>query len=207
MKFKETKSQERLINLMLQAGVEWPNGATHAMQSGLDGYLLFSDGKPERSPCGWTYQSVATPVSLTKPLPNWHQTIITREQYEARDGWITWHGGECPVACDVVVQATLRHGDISNFGPIKASGFSWVHSGEEDDIIAYRIHKEQPEAEPCESVKACIPDQPTIEQLIAEWKRLDEIAEKSRDIAEKDQEAFDRAAEAVEEALKKAGWQ
>ena len=37
------------------------------------------------------------------PFPNWHQTILSREEYfhlypaQDADGWIEWKGGKCPV--------------------------------------------------------------------------------------------------------------
>lgn len=214
-RLKETKSQERLINLMLQAGVEWPGNCSHVAQD-KDGEVRGFTCKPGRLSLmnHWSPQvdNGCTTVFHSKDkIPNWHQTIITREQYESRDRWITWHGGGCPVDGDTVYEFERRDGL-----KYRGSKFNkWEHDYGDADIIAYRIHKEQPEAhdenyalpaEPCESVKACIPDQPTIEQLIAEWKRLDAVDEKSRVAAEIDRAAFDRAAEAVEEALQKAGW-
>lgn len=209
MKFNETKSQERLINLMLQAGVAWHKDADTAAQDKDGMYLYFFVGKPYRNSgdgyWGGEYCNDSQTI-MPELIPNWHQTIITREQYEARDGWITWHGGECPVDGGMVVEVALRYGDRANIPPSKAWLFSWEDFDEDDDIVAYRPHNPpQPQSEVCESV-AITTDHPTIEQLIQEWKRLDEIAEKSREIAERDQEAFDRAAEAVEGALKKAGW-
>lgn len=199
MKFNETKSQERLINLMLQAGVEWPsNYFTHAAQDSVGevwGYL----SKPSRK-CGDWGGPVATDscLCIVEKIPNWHQTIITREQYEARDGWITWHGGECPVDGDVTVFAKCR-GLECELGDAKF--FDWSVDGGESDIIAYRIHKSAA-AEPCESVNACIPDRPTIEQLIAEWKIKDAVVGQEERKLEEQQTSLDKAKRAANEAKK-----
>jgi hypothetical protein len=63
------------------------------------------------------------------------------------DGWITWNGGERPVAPDVRVQVKFRCG--SDWVNCCASDFRWDHAGVEraasaTDIVAYRIAK--PEA-------------------------------------------------------------
>ncbi len=47
------------------------------------------------------------------------------------EGFIPWHGGECPVARVTVVDAILRGG----------RNLRWFHRYGDGDIIAYRIHK------------------------------------------------------------------
>lgn len=207
MKFNETKSQERLINLMLQAGVELPNGCLYAAQDGKSkafqvggvyGYKI----KPIRAdddqswlPTGGDKAQVITRnISL---LPNWHQTIITREQYEARDGWITWHGGECPVGGDTLVETMFGDGT----GSVDNAGV-WGWGCEEAQIKFYRIHKPADQAaddelyalptEPCESVQRAIPVEPTIDELL--------------DIFNDCMRKADEAAAAVDAALKRKGW-
>lgn len=56
--------------------------------------------------------------------------------------WITWNGGECPVAEDVLVRVKLRDGYESG-SPYTAGNYNWKHpvqsrSGD-TDIIAYLV--------------------------------------------------------------------
>ena len=50
------------------------------------------------------------------------------------DDWIEWHGGECPVGEDVLVEVKMRYGDV-----IRGRSWDWKHHGHALDIIAYRI--------------------------------------------------------------------
>lgn len=166
MKFKETKSQERLINLMLQAGVEWPDRAEFAAQDKKYMKVYFYNEKPYRD-FGydkWDCISYLGVIGVSVKLPelclNWHQTIITREQYKARDGWITWHGGECPVDGDLFVETMWSDGDHL-IDPVRI--FGWNHDEDEPNITHYRTHKPAEQAaddelhalpvEPCEPIE------------------------------------------------------
>jgi hypothetical protein len=53
------------------------------------------------------------------------------------DGWIEWHGGECPVLGLTPVDFQSRCGDVL-YGEI-ASDLTWEHEDGAWDIIAYRI--------------------------------------------------------------------
>ena len=55
------------------------------------------------------------------------------------EGWIPWHGGECPVQDDATVEV-ICFDDVRETGI--AYGFSWDRRGRDSDIIAYRIVKE-----------------------------------------------------------------
>ena len=67
--------------------------------------------------------------------------------------WIEWAGGECPVDEETVVDYILREGGIdyvkaeSLLCLARAGDLRWNHRSDDSDIIAYRIHKEQKEAE------------------------------------------------------------
>lgn len=61
---------------------------------------------------------------------------------ESNDGWIGWHGGDCPVDGNLIVEAKLRNREIYKF---PARGFDWKNQEESTDIIAYRVVP-QPEA-------------------------------------------------------------
>lgn len=105
---------------------------------------------------------------------DWQTSIITRDQYEAAlaeglpekleaqrnltkspaadaDGWIEWHGGECPVGIGTLVDVKHRDGDTGfakeagkyGTGAGNAAAVEWDHTHEGGDIIAYRIHQPQ----------------------------------------------------------------
>lgn len=65
------------------------------------------------------------------------------EQQERGEGdWIEWGGGKCPFSDDMTeIEVKFAAGDV-------VKGFAgtwwWGRSGDEDDIIAYRIIPEQP---------------------------------------------------------------
>ena len=85
-----TPKKKHLIELMIEAGVEWPEGAEYAAQDKKDNRVHFyKDGKPLL--CGgwleWVEDYECTfigdehGVLLPSLCRNWHQTIVTREQY------------------------------------------------------------------------------------------------------------------------------
>lgn len=55
------------------------------------------------------------------------------------NGWIDWHGGECPVDSDAIVEVKYRKPNPYQFNNDRAGDFAWLHDGDSDDIIAYRI--------------------------------------------------------------------
>ena len=65
-----------------------------------------------------------------------------------KDGWIEWHGGECPVPPDTRVDVKFRDGDKWNSDP--ANGVSWNHLDDGRDIIAYRIASPPEQPAPAE---------------------------------------------------------
>lgn len=77
---------------------------------------------------------------------DWNTAIITREQYEAalaakNDGWIEWGGGKCPADNATEVDIKFRAGGIV-YG-VEAGKYYWPRTGQECDIIAYRLHQPQ----------------------------------------------------------------
>ena len=61
---------------------------------------------------------------------------LTPEQ--KAEGWIEWHGGECPIKDDwTAIDIMLRNGRV--FDREQRGTWVWRHDGKEDDIIAYRI--------------------------------------------------------------------
>lgn len=55
------------------------------------------------------------------------------------DGWIDWHGGECPVDSDAIVEVKYRKPSQLHFNNNRAGDFAWSHDGNSGDIIAYRL--------------------------------------------------------------------
>jgi hypothetical protein len=59
---------------------------------------------------------------------------------QASTDWIEWAGGEMPVDSAQAVTVRLRHGKSSVLWPLMhAPSLSWVHTGGDGDIIAYRV--------------------------------------------------------------------
>lgn len=81
-------------------------------------------------------------------------SLVTREQYEAalaakNGGWIEWGGGECPVKKGTLVDVRYRDGEELSALPADdlapssrdASFAFWRDGAQNNDIIAYRLHK------------------------------------------------------------------
>ena len=84
-----TPKKKHLIELMIEAGVKWPDGAEYAAQDRHNLKVNFyKNGKPDFQPgCGEWVVHDCTFVSddgftLQSLCHNWHQTIVTHEQYE-----------------------------------------------------------------------------------------------------------------------------
>jgi hypothetical protein len=80
-----TQKKKHLIELMIEAGVKWPDGAEYAAQDKRDLYVWFYSIKPKRtnydSWSGGVSGSIIGNHQLTTICRNWHQTIVTLEQY------------------------------------------------------------------------------------------------------------------------------
>ena len=80
-----TPKKKHLIELMIEAGVKWPEGAEYAAQDKLNLWLYFFKMKPSIRPGDEHYSAKLGPIGNPHLLPslcrNWHQTIVTREQY------------------------------------------------------------------------------------------------------------------------------
>lgn len=74
------------------------------------------------------------------------------------DGWIEWGGGMCPVDDVTEVDIKFRTGGI-DYG-VEAGKYYWPRTGQEYDIIAYRLHQlqeaEQTEADDEADLNECI---------------------------------------------------
>jgi len=112
-------------------------------------------------------------VDSDEQLPNWHQTILSREEYYQAypkadaDGWIEWNGGECPVGDFDEVQVKYKVDDGSGMEGCEAQELHWHHEDADFDIVAYRLHKQEAKPELCESVTHGIPEPESIDGLCA----------------------------------------
>ena len=83
-----TPKKKHLIELMIEAGVKWPDGAKYAAQDKDKLCVRFYEkGKPFCNSGMNYWDSIGGSlirelmVKLPKLCSNWHQTIVTREQY------------------------------------------------------------------------------------------------------------------------------
>jgi len=98
-----TPKKKHLIELMIEAGVKWPDGAEYAAQDKFNFCVNFygAESKPNYRTGGdsWcddneSWLGSAYGVILPSLCRNWHQTIVTREQYEEAladaETWNAW---------------------------------------------------------------------------------------------------------------------
>ena len=81
-----TPKKKHLIELMIEAGVKWPEDAKYAAQDKDTMHVRFYEkGKPFRSSNVNYWDSFSGSMIRSVELPelcsNWHQTIVTSEQY------------------------------------------------------------------------------------------------------------------------------
>ncbi|WAX16321.1 hypothetical protein KP591P3_00003 [Klebsiella phage KP591P3] len=158
----------------------WPEGVvaiTQDSDKATNNYKT-ADGLETNEHGTWRYSSAwegySFPASDSLRLASDYDTaIITREQYEAalaakNDGWIEWGGGECPVPRGTLVDVRYRDGEelfslpADDLAPSSrdASFAFWRDSAQDNDIIAYRLHKpletEQAEADDEADLNECI---------------------------------------------------
>lgn len=69
-------------------------------------------------------------------LPQRDERMTAVEERE----WIAWHGGECPVEGDTLVDVQLRNGGRIG-GATRACTLYWRHEGIYNDIVAWRPTK------------------------------------------------------------------
>ena len=81
-----TPKKKHLIELMIEAGVKWPDGAEYAAQDKRDNKVYFFNSKPTVVHEDDYFRAENGPLGHSRLLPSlcrsWHRTIVTREQYE-----------------------------------------------------------------------------------------------------------------------------
>lgn len=73
--------------------------------------------------------------------------MTTKKIYGPR---IKWHGGECPVPPDTLVEVKIRSGAV--LGPYRAFRYGWKHLGWSGDIVEYRTITEQADLDAAEKL-------------------------------------------------------
>lgn len=199
---KISNSKKQLAKIIHENG-GWRDGAQFSAQD-KDGEVFHYSAKPTIGAGRevWSHKGCIGDGEFTaEKLPNWHQTILSREEYfhlypaPDADGWIEYDGKGSPYSNDVVVEAKWTDGDFTcgdNFGP----GPAWIVDENGPNITHHRLHnpgKSKPEF--CKSVIRSIPepsDNPTIEQLAADYHNRKAYADRKQqeaDAAKADAEA------------------
>ena len=210
---KISNSKKQLAKLLIEAGVtQFPDGANWAAQdkdkSPIESSplsVMFYSTKPLRPQKGDGYwfatvplsELVGKPVKLSTLIPNWHQTALSRDEFDQivaesveqskpdADEWIEWGGGECPVCIDDVVDVMQLDGHTYT---ARAVNFHWLLKSGSVSVAAYRLHKtEQAKPDYCDSVTRSIPkssDKPTIEQLAADYRNAKDYADRKQQEAD-----------------------
>ncbi len=138
----------------------WPDGALNATQD-KDGQVCFSAGAvPEFGYVAWEGGDWLGNEFYATRASDYAYAIITCEQYESalaaskavvgHDGWIQWHGGECPVDSDAIVEVKFRNQNRDKINSDRAGDFYWPHDGLGYDIIAYRLQQQTKSEQACD---------------------------------------------------------
>ena len=204
-----SNSKKELARIIRENG-GWRDGAEFFVST-CNGIAIGSKSKPKyTSKYGWVAAGgfIDDRIELRSYLKNWHQTILSRDEYfhlypaPDADGWIEWNGGECPVGDDSIVDVMFCNGRVGiGLSPLPAGGAGmegWRLINGRFDIIAYRLHKpEQSLGELCGEAKeenkhGHIDAKPTIEQLATDYRNAKDYAERKQqeaDAAKADVEA------------------
>lgn len=181
---KLSKSKLALAKVINENG-GWVDGANFSSQD-YDGWVYHFETKPtiDIGAEVWNHKGCIGKGNFkANKINNWHQTILSREEYYLAypkadaDGWIEWSGDDRPVNVAVLVDTKHRCGriDINR----RADSAWWHHAGVGGDIVAYRLHKPDVNPELCESVTSRIPEpeaNKTIEQLAQDYRNAKDYA-------------------------------
>ena len=209
---KISNGKKQLAKIIHENG-GWRDGAEFAAQGGNHGHVGFASVAPVRNGKVWDMtRGFAGKFLADEILPNWHQTILSRDEYfhlypaPGAEGWVEWNGGsKSPVAKGDAVDVKIKDGS-EHFDQLLDDD-CWCDSWGEESIIAYRLHKpEQATAKgrlSGEAVSAAknalmgdsieeLARKPTIEQLAADYRNAKDYADRKQqeaDAAKADAEA------------------
>lgn len=128
-----------------------PMSSINRTLNSVDGFLYQAAKKAQESrrlPSGRAqaelYGAINYLAGAAIAYDTWAADLLPRQEERLRtaDGldWIAWHGGECPVDGDTLVNVQLRNGGRIG-GATRAGGLSWRHEGLYNDIVAWRLAK------------------------------------------------------------------
>ena len=232
---KLSKSKLALAKVINENG-GWVDGTMQLATSNKNGSVYLWGNTPRRISHVWDFGGRFTALRGDwRKLPNWHQTILSREEYYQAypkadaDGWIEWNGGECPVDVELYVYVNYRDGcELPR--AVRAGSQRWNHFGLGGDIVSYRLHKPEVKPEFCESVMRSIPEpgsesidelcakvteenkhqhvdaKPTIEQLAQDYRNAKGYADRKQDEADKASMESDAALSQLEDAIAAIGF-
>lgn len=141
---KISNSKKELARIISENG-GWRDG-NYAIQDKDDLRVWFTH-RVEGKPCGnpyWPCNRLHA-INHNSLLPNWHQTILSREEYfnlypaPDADGWIEWNGGDSPVEKGDAVDVKMRNG-TERYGQL-LSDAQWHYQLGGASVISYRLHK------------------------------------------------------------------
>lgn len=196
------KSKLALAKVINENG-GWPQDSEWAVQNGDHGRISFSINKPVRHDSkSWMAKGGFNfKIEVCKPLKNWHQCVLNREEYYQAypkadaDGWIEWKGGmKGPVEFGVPVDVKTKDGYV-HYDQLLGDA-CWRDNCGDANIISYRLHKPEAKPEFCESVMRSIPDpesKPTIEQLAQDYRNKLYFAKRKQQEADDAKVAADAA--------------
>lgn len=203
---KISNSKKDLARIISENG-GWSDGAEFAAQDKggdvfkFDRKPVMGVGREVWMPAG---NGRADKLCYCATIKGWHQAILSRAEYfhlypaPDADGWIEWGGGECPVGEGDLIDVKLSDGD--EFFDV-GSDWDWGVDAGSCNIIAYRLHKpEQSMAskdikvtpygdstitiggDPMTAMRRMqdslvFDTEPTIEQLVADYRNAKDYAE------------------------------
>ena len=116
----------------------WPEGVTHIGQDYDRELRFYGRGEPGTG-------IIPDELAVDHRKIGASDKGVTKSQYEAAlaasNDWIEWHGGECPVDSDAIVEVKYRKPNQYQFNNDRAGDFTWSHDGFDGDIIAYRLQQ------------------------------------------------------------------
>lgn len=205
---KLSKSKLALAKAINENG-GWVDVTMQLAASNKNGSVYLWSNTPRRIRHVWDFGGRFTALRGDwRKLPNWHQTILSREEYYQAypkadaDGWIEWKGGmKSPVESGVPVDVKTKDGYV-HYDQLLGDA-CWRDNWGDANIIFYRLHKPDVKPEFCESVMRSIPEpeaKPSIEQLAADYRNAKNYADRKQQEADDAKAAADAALVELERA-------
>lgn len=200
MKINNSKKQ---LAKIIHENEGWRDGYDFSAQDGDDYAVWFYDDRPVPGSGRWwkACGRANRGIEGVGKLPNWHQTILSRDEYfhlypaPDADGWIQHDGKHEPAIAESGLTLWCKWSDGLEQSH-EASMIDWLDDSE-IRIIAYRLNKPEAGIE-------TLGLEPTIEQLAADYRNAKDYAERKQqeaDEAKADVGAKLKALELAGEAL------